>query len=214
MADSFDEVREKVRENPWLFITDVLGYELKGFHKRWFCFQRKNRHTTILAPRGHGKTTICNISYVLWFLVCEPDARVLLVSNTQSQARGFLSEIRAQVERKVILRHILGIKGPKWSQDMLVLPRRKRIAKEASVMASGVLGPIISRHFDLIILDDVVDEKNATSRILREKLRVWYSKVLLPTLEPEGELHILGTRYHRDDLYQHLIDSADEVFYF
>jgi len=186
---------------------------MEDFHKMWFDFQRKNKRTLILAPRGHGKTTICNICYVIWFLVRKPDGRVLIVSNTQSQASGFLMEIKSQMRSKPVLRQVFGREGGRWRDDMLILPKRRRIAKEASIVATGVLGPIISRHFDLIILDDVVDEENATSEVLREKLRVWYSKVLLPTLEPDGELHILGTRYHPDDLYQSLINSAEEVMY-
>jgi len=211
LEETAKKMREKTVNEPRFFITKVLGYEAKDFHIEWFEFQMKNKQTLILAPRGHGKTTICNISYVLWFLWRFPEARVLIVSNTQSQARGFLSEIRTQIERNPYLKDFFGTGGTKWSQDMLVLPRRERIAKEASIMATGVLGPIISRHFDLIILDDVVDEENATSDVLRKKLLTWYYKVLLPTLEPSGELHILGTRYHPDDLYQNLIDSAEEI---
>jgi hypothetical protein len=43
---------------------------------------------------------------------------------------------------------------------------------------------------------------------------VWHYKSLTPTLEPpdpkvphRGEFHMLGTRYHYDDIYQHLIEN-------
>lgn len=86
---------------------------------------------------------------------------------------------------------------------------RRRIAKEATVTAMGVGGPIISKHYDTIILDDIIDEENARTQEQREKMRVWYYKSLLPCLEPEGEIHILGTRYHPYDLYHTLLTSFD-----
>jgi len=43
---------------------------------------------------------------------------------------------------------------------------------------------------------------------MRERQRVWYFKELLPTLEPNGELHVIGTRYHHDDLYGKLIQMG------
>jgi hypothetical protein len=73
----------------------------------------------------------------------------------------------------------------------------------------GVGGPIISKHYDVIILDDIIDEENARTEEQREKMRVWYYKSLLPCLEPYGEIHILGTRYHPYDLYHELLTSCD-----
>jgi predicted phage terminase large subunit-like protein len=49
---------------------------------------------------------------------------------------------------------------------------------------------------------------------MREKTKTWYYQSLDPTLEPpdprvphRGEHHRLGTRYHFDDLYGHLIEN-------
>jgi predicted phage terminase large subunit-like protein len=66
------------------------------------------------------------------------------------------------------------------------------------------MGAVISRHFDVIILDDIVDEENARTGPQRDKLRSWFYTTLMPTLEPDGKLLILGTRYHLRDLYGYL----------
>jgi len=94
-----------------------------------------------------------------------------------------------------------------WNEQEINLKIRAGKSKEANITTMGVLGPIIARHYDVIILDDVVDEENSRTRSQREKLLVWYYKVLLPCLEPEGRLHIIGTRYHYLDLYGHLIEG-------
>lgn len=65
-----------------------------------------------------------------------------------------------------------------------------------------------------IISDDLVDEDNARTKHMRDKVRTWYYQTLDPTLMPPdpdvphvGEHHILGTRYHFDDLYGHLMSN-------
>ena len=55
--------------------------------------------------------------------------------------------------------------------------------------------------------DDLVDEENARTEGQREKVRTWYFKTLLPCLEPDGRLFIVGTRYHFLDLYGLLIKN-------
>ena len=188
------------------FVKDVLGYLLEWFHQEWLELQLTSRQNLVLAPRGHGKSTICTVSYPLWRLLRNPDLRVLIVSNTRAQACAFFREIRSHLESNPWVRNRFGdLAGKPWSDDQLNLSLRHSVSKEANLTAMGVLGPVISRHYDLIILDDIVDEQNAASQGQRERLATWFYRALLPCLEPDGEIHIIGTRYHHLDLYGQLI---------
>ena len=192
--------------NAQAFVKDVLGYQLEWFHQEWLELQLTSRQNLVLAPRGHGKSTICTVSYPLWRLLRNPDLRVLIVSNTRAQACAIFREIRSHLESNPWVRNRFGnLAGSPWSDDQLNLSLRRRVGKEANLTALGVLGPVISRHYDLIILDDIVDEQNATSLARRERLAVWFYRALMPCLEPGGEIHIIGTRYHHLDLYGQLI---------
>ncbi len=192
--------------DPQRFIIESLGYQLENFHSEWLAIQIENRKTLILAPRGHGKSTICTIAYPLWRLLNNPELRILIVSNTAAQACAFLRETRSHLEANFfILDHFGNLMGRPWTECQLTLSVRRRHPKEASLTAMGVLGPVISKHYDLILLDDIVDEQNACSQRQRDQLLLWYYKTLLPCLEPDGELHLVGTRYHYLDLYGHLI---------
>jgi len=194
--------------DPPLFVPRFLEYQLTSFHREWWRFQTDHRASLILAPRGHGKSTILTISWSLWKLCLDRELRILIVSNTFDQAGAFLREIKQHLESNRRLKDIYGeFIGSPWSEHEITLSRRKRRAKEASVTALGLGGPVITRHYDLIILDDVVDEENARTSAQREKTLTWYYKTVLPTLEPEGEVHILGTRYHYQDLYGHLLEA-------
>ncbi|MDZ7815307.1 MAG: phage terminase large subunit [Planctomycetota bacterium] len=185
------------------FARLVLGLDLTAFHRLWLEFCDAESRTVLLAPRGHGKTTICDILYVLWAVLSNPDIRVLIVSNTMGQAKAFLREIAAHLQREEIEKLWGPRKGERWTETEIQLPR-KRVAKEPTVTAVGTGGAIISRHYDLIICDDIIDEENSSSARQREKVRTWFYKTLMPCLEPDGRMHIIGTRWHYGDLYGEL----------
>ena len=66
---------------------------------------------------------------------------------------------------------------------------------------------MVSRHYDCILADDLIDEENSRTEGQREKTREWFWRSLMPTLEPHGRIHVLGTRYHFADLYGVLIEG-------
>lgn len=92
----------------------------------------------------------------------------------------------------------------KWAQNEIIV-NRTRILKDPSITALGVEQATIGRRADEVICDDIVDEDWASSEVLRERLRTWFKKELLPRLEPEGRLVAVGTRWHFADLYAELL---------
>ncbi len=186
----------------------LLGCEVAEVHERMAGAARRERSLT-LAPRGFGKSTLLSVTRCIFEIVRNPDVRILLVSATRAQAEAFVREIRGHLERNPIFRALFGdLVGPKWTDRELIVNFRRRIAKEPTVFAIGVGGALVSRHFDVIICDDIVDEENARTEFRREKLRTWFYKTLLPCLEPDGRMGIVGTRYHYRDLYGHLIETG------
>jgi predicted phage terminase large subunit-like protein len=71
-------------------------------------------------------------------------------------------------------------------------------------------GAIISKRFDVIICDDILDEENTATPEAREKVETWFWKTLKPCLVPGGIIIILGTRWAEDDLYQKLIEDPEK----
>ncbi len=189
-------------------MAQLLGSEVAPVHERMAESTLLSR-SLILAPRGFGKSTLLSVVRCIFEIVRNSDIRILLASNTQAQAESFVREIRGHFERNSVFRAVFGdFVGSKWTDRELIVGARKRIAKEPTVFACGVDGALISRHFDVIICDDIVDEENSRTESRREKLRTWFFKVLLPCLEPDGELCIVGTRYHYRDLYGNFIETG------
>lgn len=195
----------------------VLGLETKPFHVRLMQFQFRHRETLQLVFRGAGKSTTCTITKAIHLLLKDPNLRILIASKTGANAEGFLKEIKTHFESNELLAEIFGPyydarKVSKWdNREIEVLPRTKP-NKEASITCVGVDGTIVSKHCDIILSDDLVDEENSRTKHQRDKTRTWYYQTLDPILEPpdkavphRGEHHRVGTRYHYDDLYGHLI---------
>lgn len=128
-----------------------------------------------------------------------PDIRIMIGSKTQTQASAFLKEIRTHFEQNVNLIRIFGdwkkSRDNVWNDKEFTVNRRTVIKKEATVSALGASGAVVSKHFDIIIGDDLVGFENARTEAQRKVLKEWFYSSLYPTLEPDGEIHILGTRY-------------------
>ena len=191
-----------------LLTSHVLGYEVRPFHLDMIRFQEAAEDTCLqLAPRGFGKSTILTIARAVYEIIRDPNIRILIASNTQLQSEVFLREIKFHLEHNPRVLEYFGnfASESKWDIREIMVSRRSSPAKESTVTCVGVGGPVASRHYDVIIADDLVDEENARTEVQREKVRTWWYKTLVPCLEPDGKLFVMGTRYHHLDLYGHLI---------
>lgn len=172
-----------------------------------------NQASMDLAPRGHGKSTIGDVDFCITKVLRNPDIRIMIGSKTQTQASAFLKEIRIHFEQNVNLIRIFGdwkkSRDNVWNDKEFTVNRRTMIKKEATVSALGASGAVVSKHFDIIIGDDLVGFENARTEAQRKVLKEWFYSSLYPTLEPDGEIHILGTRYSPMDLYEDLIKSKN-----
>jgi predicted phage terminase large subunit-like protein len=216
-------LRKQILENDRIDILAVaiLGLQVQPFHFALMRFQFMHAHSLQLVFRGAGKSTTCTITKGIHLLLKNPNLRILISSKTAQNAEGFLKEIKGHFETNERLAEVFGPqydarKCNKWdSREIEVLPRRST-AKESSITCVGVDGTIVSKHYDVILSDDLVDEENSRTKYMRDKTRNWYYQTLDPTLEPpdaavphRGEHHRLGTRYHYGDLYGHL--KANEL---
>lgn len=172
-----------------------------------------NQASMDLAPRGHGKSTIGDVDFCITKVLRNPDTRIMIGSKTQTQASAFLKEVRTHFEQNVNLIRIFGdwkkSRDNVWNDKEFTVNRRTVIKKEATVSALGASGAVVSKHFDIIIGDDLVGFENARTEAQRKVLKEWFYSSLYPTLEPDGEIHILGTRYSPMDLYEDLIKSKN-----
>lgn len=169
----------------------------------------------LLMPRDTFKSTIVTISYLIKRLVINPNLRILLGSENFSNSKRYLSEIRGQFESNEVLREIYGdMVGQKdWREDYITVKQRTKVMKEPSITCAGLDVVKVGMHYDLVLLDDLVSDKNVTSREMMEKVIDFYklSNCLLDS-SPDAEMIVIGTRWHFSDLYNHIIENERHVF--
>lgn len=200
------------REDPVTF-TRELGYINSWHHKEWYflAVYSGQQNILILGPRSHAKTECLSVNLPCWLLGRDRNVRVLIVSNTATQASSIIRQIRLRLEANQAYRKLFSSlqEGAQvWSDEALQV-RRTRDLKDPSISGVGVLGPIIGRRADWIIADDVVDRENSATQLQRDKVDEWFKQVLLPVLEPNGRMIVVGSTYHYDDLYARLEKSIE-----
>jgi len=193
-------MRNDVRLEPFL-LAELLGYDVQDFHHVWLDTLANNKKTVIIAPPGHGKSTIGAIIFTLWKVVRDPNSRILIVSGSNDQAGGLLHQITKIIEDHRGFRALFGGIVPRHRHDTELAVRRESTSTKAGITASGAGCSLAGRGFDVVIADDIVDDENSSRSTERMRLRAWFEETLLPSIGPDGELHLIGTRRHADDLY-------------
>jgi predicted phage terminase large subunit-like protein len=112
-----------------------------------------------------------------------------------------------------------------WNNTALQVLREGTF-KEPSVFAGSVGASVTGQHYDLVILDDLIDFKNTESDVKKERVEEWIQDiesilnpvqlVAIPGVGLDtvgGEMVISGTRYAVDDYYGFLLERLEELQY-
>jgi len=203
----------KYTTNCRAFMEDVLGLTVKDFHNEWIELFENNRFVCLLAPRGHGKSTIVE-GYIIWRILIDPSIRILITTVNQNKAEEMMSFISHHLEFNEKIIEMFGEqKSNLWSRSKLRVKSRGGgiIHKEPTLQVLGVTSSQVSSHYDIILLDDVCDRKNVQTPGRRRQLMDWYNTELLEMLEPGGKILNIATRWHSDDLHSYLSEKEDFV---
>ena len=214
--------RRKVLDGIFAYGEYVFGYLPAAHHKEMVGLMLdavskagtdQAENLVVLEPRGHAKTTWGNTITLSWLIAQFPHLRVGLMSKTSSHADDFSRAIRWTYESNPRHREIFGnlVSTAKWTDaEWLVKDSPWQGSKDVTLYAQGAGGQLASKRFDVILCDDILDEKNTATPEQRELIRTWFWKTLKPCLTPNGVIIVLGTRWAQDDLYQELLDPIEK----
>lgn len=195
---------------PKSFIKDVLGWTVKDFHGEWLDFWKNNDKTLLLAPRSSGKTTMLT-AYIIWRIVTNPDTRILYLTIKDDKAIEVADNIKYHLDSNPQLTEIFGSqRGNLWTRRSFNVKGRKRggASRAPTFTGAGIGSSEVGGHYSAIALDDVVNRENAATKHRRQSMKENYDSMVDYMLEPEGEIHCIGTRYHEDDLYSSLMEYS------
>ena len=192
---------------------DCLGYrDLNEIHKElcWF-LEEDHPFKLILMPRYTFKSSVATVAFSLFNLLRDKNHRVLIYSDAQSKAEAFLSSIKSHIEGNVegsgFARWFDWFnrdKNATWNLSQIAIKGRTTSYPEPSVDTAGEGAGKVGMHYDTIIFDDLVSDKNVTTKDYMDKIANCYKKAL-SLLKPGGKVLLIGTRWHFGDLYGRLI---------
>jgi predicted phage terminase large subunit-like protein len=171
-----------------------------------------------LWARAHYKSTTITFALTIQEIVKNPNITIGIFSHTRPIAKSFLRQIKRELEsNKKLLRLYPDIlweksgEAPKWSEDDGIIVKRSSNPKESTVEAWGLVdGQPTSRHFDLIIYDDVVTRESVTTPDMIQKTTdAW--ELSLNLLSENGRKRYIGTRYHFNDTYRVIMERKAAI---
>lgn len=179
----------------------------------------RNGRLAVAAPRGHAKSTIVSLAFVLWCILYEKEQLILIVSNTRDQAIRLLGHVKEELVRNKLLmedfpelcRREFG-KGsgrqPKPWRDNRIL-----LSNGVMVCAYGAQQSLRgARHGNqrpgLIIVDDIEEQEAVQSEEMRFKLRDWFMRTLLHAGHTTTNVIIVGTILHCESLLANLTNPS------
>jgi hypothetical protein len=196
------------------YFPHLVTQKCAPFHRSLVKIVEESRcdRISILAPRGHAKSTWLSIIYPIWKIVNNRDIKIIIVSDTGDQAEMFLRAIKDELEANERMIEDFGAfyQKPKsgspnvWKAGDITVIRSSR-AKEPTIVCGGTGKRIVGRRADHIIVDDPLNDENTENERQRRKTLRWFRKTLTPILNPEtGKIIVIGTRKHPDDLHSEL----------
>lgn len=151
----------------------------------------------IFCPPRHGKSEMTTVRYPVWRLKRDPGMSIILGAYNQTLAEKF-----SRKARRIAL------------ADHLPLSAERATAGDWETTAGGGLravgvGAGVTGHGgNLIIIDDPVkNREEAESEVYRERCWEWYTDDLYTRLEPGGQMVLIQTRWHHDDLAGRILKS-------
>lgn len=198
-----------------LYMSEYVKHPTADFHRELYAITEDEsiKHAVIVAFRGSGKSTIITQSYPMWAILgVQKKKFVVILSQTQSQARNHLLNIKREFENNELLRKDFGPleeEADEWGSTALILPKYKaRIVTASTEQAirgvrHGAYRP------DLIIADDVEDMSSVKTIEGRNKTYEWFTGDILPLGDEDTKIITIGNLLHEDSLLMRLKDNIE-----
>ena len=188
----------------------AVHYEMPQFHKDMLIAADSGEWLLILVPREFSKSTIVTVGYSVYRIVKNRNVCGGIISNTFDQASSFLGGVKTHFEsnKKIIDDFGDFVSTVGWRNDQFTVLRSNTAEVNSTMFAAGSGKAILGKHTDFLILDDVEDKKTVLTPESRKKTRIWYTQTVLPILRANGQMIIIGTRKHWDDIYINILNGS------
>ncbi|MBV9242064.1 MAG: phage terminase large subunit [Acidobacteria bacterium] len=160
---------------------------------------RESNRLMIFMPPRHGKSETVTIHYAAWRLERDPMLNIIIGSYNQKLANRFSRKVRA-----IAKEHKLALSKERFAAD------EWETREGGGVRAVGVGAGVTGFGGGLVIIDDPIRGRaDAESAAFRDKTYEWFTDDIYTRLTPDGQVILIQTRWHEDDLAGRLLKHTD-----
>jgi hypothetical protein len=209
------ELLASIKKTPHI-LGRLLGFnELLPLHTKWIkdCWDDKTAKG-LMAFRGSYKTSSVLITGIIRYLLFNPNARIIIVRKTHTEACRVVRAISTAFEREEItsiffIAHEVMPKKIIDANDKLLFNFKQRATVEPSILAFGIDSSMTGAHADVIIADDIIGEKDRASRAERESVKYKIRELAANILDPGAKIIFLGTKWAAGDGWDVIAEFTD-----
>jgi hypothetical protein len=208
---SIEAERTRALIEPIYLANEVLGFELQPEHMVLLdaLIDKRFNDTLVLWPRGAGKTT-CLVVTIVRELLRNPNLRIVYTTADSDLAKRRFAQVadifRNPSEKFQKLFPTVVMDTCKGSEFILA-GRSNPAISEPSFFATPIGAINTGSRFDLLIVDDVVNDANVHSELSRSNTVDRYQN-FRGVRSADARLILSGTMYHPDDLYARISNWA------
>ena len=193
-----------------IYFGQYITYAFAPLHHEMFSIteDEKIKIAAIIAFRGSGKSTLMSLSYPIWAVIGKLQKKfVLIINQTQAQARLTLTNIKHELEYNELLKADIGPfeeTSDEWGATSIVLSNfgaRITIASTEQSIRGVRHGP---HRPDLVICDDVEDLELVKTKENRDKLWRWLMGEVIPIGDMNTKYIFIGNMLHEDSFMMRL----------
>jgi len=189
------------------YLSDYFVTEPAAFHLELDALAGAEM-LAVAAPREHAKSTVESFGRPLHKICFSLEHFILIGSDTETQAIGFTSAIKDELEVNERLRSDFpDVTGPCEGSDADFVTKNdiKILARGAGQKVRGLRYKQWRPTY--MVWDDLENDELVESPDRRRKLRRWWFKALLNSLGKGGKVRIIGTILHPESLLAELLDQ-------
>lgn len=211
-------MREWCKRSLYYLCTKILGMDLLLPHvHRLPCafldtrpYPRTTRDEILFQmPRDYFKSTIATIGASLQDILRDPTTSILVVNEQEDNVKHFIRAVKKQFEANKKLQWLFPELIPdfsktRWSDLAMQIrrPEQSYDRPEATIEGVGVAGTVVSRHYDCIILDDLIGLQARYSPAVMRRAKEWIKLAEhLFASQAARQLRCVGTPWAYDDVY-------------
>ncbi len=216
-----DTLAALIRESLALFSREVLGLVIAPHMLEWDEMINSVSRFSCLAARDHGKSVFFSYAYPIWRAVTEPGCEVYLFARTQEQAMEYIEIIlygRGNLKGLVdipALAHLApsaALGGRSKDKTERATRSDLRLKNGSRIRAVSFGKAIRGRHPKYVVCDDVLNDEDMWSETVRRKNIEYFKSAIVNMPPPDGQIIVVGTPYHMNDLYGFLRTNKRYTF--